>query len=217
MNAGADHRGGNPRGQVAVSDQADARAGLANVGDQLFVARAVQDDDDQVLDVAVQALGNGFQIVGHRSIEFDRALARRTHHDFFHVDVGRVQQSALFAGGQHGDRASGSRGAKIGALKRIDGNVHFREQRFGCVGGEAHLFADVKHGGFVAFPFADDDGAIHLHRVHCLAHGFHGHFVRLVAVAESHGAGRGNRAVLDHAQKFQAELLFHGSPRKRIR
>jgi len=36
-----------------------------------------------------------------------------------------------------------------------------------------------------------------------------------VTVAKSHGARRGNRAVLDHAQKFQAELFFHNFLRKR--
>ena len=70
--------------------------------------------------------------------------------------------------------------------------------------GEAHFFADVKHGRFVAFTFTDNDDAVHLESVHGFAHGFDGDFVGFVAVAEAHGASGGDGGVFDYAQKFQA-------------
>ena len=50
----ADDRRRDAGRQVAVADQPDARAGGADVGDQLLVARPVEHDDDQVVDVAVE-------------------------------------------------------------------------------------------------------------------------------------------------------------------
>src|SRR5713226_6328296 len=48
-------------------------------------ARAVEDDDDEVFHVAVEPLGDGFQIVRHRCIQLHRSLARWAHNYFFHV------------------------------------------------------------------------------------------------------------------------------------
>jgi hypothetical protein len=75
--------------------------------------------------------------------------------------------------------------------------------------GEANFFADVEHGCFVAFAFADDDGAIHFELIHCFAHGFDGDFVGFVAIAETHGAGGGDGGIFDYAQEFKAKLFFH--------
>src|ERR1700722_548024 len=91
VNAGADDRGGNTGGQVAVADQANARAGFANVADQFFVARAIEHDDGQIFDVAVKPLRDGFQVVGDRSIKIDGAFAAWADDHFFHVDIGSVE------------------------------------------------------------------------------------------------------------------------------
>src|SRR5260221_5656353 len=181
------------------------------------MARTVEDDDDQILNVAVEPLGDGFEIVGDGGIEVYRTLAGRINYNYFHVQIGSVQQSALLSRRQNGDGAGGPSSAKISALERIYGDVDFREQSFGRVGSQANLFADVKHGSFVAFAFAGDDGAVLLHGDHRFGHVLDGDFVTLVAVAESHGARGSDGAVLDHAQEFQAELLFHTSLRKRFR
>ena len=69
VDAGADDGGGDAGRQVAVADQPDARAGRADVGDQLLVARPVEHDDDEVLDLAAEAAG--------RSPSGSRAPARR--------------------------------------------------------------------------------------------------------------------------------------------
>ena len=51
----AAHGGRDAGREVAVADQLDARAGLADVVDQLLVPRPVEHDDDQVLRRAVRA------------------------------------------------------------------------------------------------------------------------------------------------------------------
>ena len=121
-----------------------------------------------------------------------------------------MQQAAALAGGQHHNRVRRSGGAKIGAFQRIDGDIHLRKQRLRRVRGQPDFFSDVQHGRGVAFAFTDDDGAVHLHGVHRFAHGFHGDFVRLVAVAKTHGARGGDGGGFHHAQEFETELSFHG-------
>ena len=167
------------------------------------MARAVEDHDDEVLHVAIETLGDRFQIVGNRSIQVHRAFAGRADNDLFHIKIRRVQQSALFARGQNGDGVRRAGGAKIGTFQWINGNIHGGKKSLGRVRRQADLFADIEHRGFVALALADHDGAVHFHLIHSFAHGFHGDFIRFVAVAKSHGARGGNGAVFDHAQKFQ--------------
>ncbi len=76
----------------------------------------------------------------------------------------------------------------------------------------ADLLADVEHGRFVALAFADDDGAVHRHRVHVFAHGFGRDLVGQPAVALSHGVGRRHRGVFDDPQKFQRQIGFNVAP-----
>ena len=91
MNACAAHGRRNSRSQVAIADQLDARARPANLVDQILVARPIQHDHYQVLDVAMQSLGDHPEIDRRRGIQIHRALAGRADHDFFHVAVRRVQ------------------------------------------------------------------------------------------------------------------------------
>ena len=44
-----------PGREVAVADQPDARAGRADLLDELLVSRPIEDDDDEILDVALEA------------------------------------------------------------------------------------------------------------------------------------------------------------------
>ena len=54
VDAGPDDGRRDAGRKVAVTDQSNPRAGRADVGDQLFVPRSIEDDDDQVFDVAAQ-------------------------------------------------------------------------------------------------------------------------------------------------------------------
>ncbi len=125
-----------------------------------------------------------------------------------------MQQAALFARGEHGDRAGRARGAQVRAFERIDGDIHGGKIKSADVLRGADSFADKKHGRFVAFALADDDGAVHGHFVHHAAHGADGGLVGHVAIAAAHGLGGFDGRLFDDAQKFQTQLNFH--PRSRL-
>src|SRR5438445_12506335 len=141
MDARADDGSGDAGGKIAVADQADARAGGANIFDQLLVAGAVENDDDEVLLVAVEAAGNGADVVDHRRVQVDGPFAARADHNFFRIQIGRVQQAAFFAGGQHGDGVGGAGSAEVGAFERLDGNILGPISVGLIVRRRAHVFA----------------------------------------------------------------------------
>src|SRR5262249_33327117 len=151
MNASADNGCGNTGREVAVPDEADARAGFANVRDEFFVAWAIENDYDEIFDVAVETLGDGFEIVGNRGIEIDCASTGGADDNFFHVKIGCVEEAATFAGSENGDGICGTGGAEIGAFERIDGDVNGGENCVGRVRGGADAVAPVEAGRFVAF------------------------------------------------------------------
>ena len=91
----ADDGGRDAGRQIAVADQADAGAGRADVGDELLVARPIEHDDDQILDVAAETLRrsrSGCRRTG--ASRCDRVLRARPDDELLHVEVGRVQQAA---------------------------------------------------------------------------------------------------------------------------
>ncbi len=85
VDAGADNGGGNAGGQVAVTNQTNSGAHPANLFDHFFVARAVEDHDDEIFHAAIETLGDGLEVVGDRSIEVNGALAGGADNHFFHV------------------------------------------------------------------------------------------------------------------------------------
>ena len=103
--------------------------GGADVGDQLLVPLAIEHDDDEVVDVAAEALGDRLQVRLDRRVEVDDVARRRPDDDLLHVAVGRVQQAALVRRRQHGDGARRAGGAEVGALERIDGDVDLEVAR----------------------------------------------------------------------------------------
>src|SRR5712691_1161756 len=105
MHAGTDDGGSNAGREIAVTDQADTGAGGANIGNQLFVAWAIEHDHDQIFHVAIHSPGNVFQVVGHGGIEVDGIFTGRPDHDFFHVAVGGIEQASTFGSGEDGDRS----------------------------------------------------------------------------------------------------------------
>ena len=58
----------------------------------------------------LQAARDGFEILLHRRV---RTLGRRSHHDFSHVAIRRVQQSPAFGSRQHGDGPRAAGGAQV--------------------------------------------------------------------------------------------------------
>ena len=163
---------------------------------KLLVPRPVEDDDHQIFNAPVQYLGNHIQVVRHRRLEIDHALAGGPDDDLLHVAVGRVQQASLLRGGQHRNGAGRPCGAQVCTFQRIDRNIH---RGIAAAVLLANFFADVQHGGFVAFTLADHDGPIHRHRVHDTAHGLGSHLVGILAVALPHGLAAGDGRFLDYA------------------
>ncbi len=102
------HGGRDAGREVAVADQPDARAGRADIVDQLLVPRPIEHDDDQVLDVALEAAGDRAQVVGYRRVQADGVLGARPHDQLLHVQVGRMEQAAALGRGQHRDRVRGA-------------------------------------------------------------------------------------------------------------
>ena len=167
------------------------------------MAGAVEDNDDQVFDLASQHLGDNGEVVPHGCFQIDHAFAGWTDHHLFHVAVGGVQQTAALGGSQYCDGAGQSVGTQVGAFERIDGDINL-----GVVAAVlfADLLADVEHGGFIALAFADDDGAVHGDGIHHRTHGLGGHLVGPLAVTLPHGLGGSDGSIFDDAQEFKSEV-----------
>src|SRR5262249_57806567 len=124
-----------------------------DVGDEVLGARPVEDGHDQVVDVAIQGEGDRLQVVLHRGSKVDLPFGGRPDHDLVHVDVGGVQEPALLGGGEDGDGVGGAGSAEVRALEGVHGDVH-------GIPRAPHFLADEQHGGLVALPLADHDGAV---------------------------------------------------------
>ena len=145
--------------EIAVGDQPDARAGAADLLDQLLVARPVEHDDDQVASPgAPRRLAIDLQVLLRRRVEVHGALGRRPDDDLLHVAVGRVQQAALVGGGR-ARRSRSARRWRRGSCPRAD------RRRCRPPGSSrrlaADLLADEQHRRLVALALADDDRAAH--------------------------------------------------------
>ena len=208
MHAGSSDRRRDPRGQVAIADQLNARSGLPDIGDQLFVTRAVEHHHHQVVHAAMQAASNVLQVVGNGSVQFYRILARRPHDDLFHIAVGGMQEAALFRRGQNRDRSRCAGSAEVGAFQRIDCNINAGNLP-PVVESATHLLPDIQHGSVVAFALANHDGAAHWDGVHGLAHRLSGNLIAQRTVSLAHGARRGDGRLFDDPQEFHGQIAFN--------
>ena len=169
--------------------------------------RPIQHHDYQIPHLAIQTMRDRLQVVFHRSVDVQCIAARRSRDDLFHVAIRRVQQPARLRCRQHRDRVGRAQRAQIGALQRIDGDVHLRIFH-ALRRGRTHFFADIQHGSFVALAFSDHDLARDLYFFEGAAHGLHGRLVRSGAVALAHGAGRRNRRFFDHMNEVSGQIPF---------
>jgi len=96
------------------------------------VAGAIENDDHEIFDVAVETFGDGAKVIGHGRIEIDGAFAGGANNDFLHVQVRSMQQAAFFAGGKNDDGIGRAGGAEIGALERVHGDINHGEKSFGA-------------------------------------------------------------------------------------
>ena len=176
------------------------------------MTRTVEHHDHQIFDIPIQAPGNVLEVVRDRSVQIDGVLTGRAHHDFVHVAIGSIEQATAFGGREHRDGSRSAGGAKVGALQGIDGNVDF--WNFSSVGKFGpHFLSNVKHGSFVAFAFANHNGAAHRDRVHGLAHRLGRDFITELALALPHRSGGSDCRHLDHAQEAAKPDRFRCFPR----
>ena len=147
--------------------------------------------------------------------------------ELLHVEVGRVQESSAFGGGEHRYRAGRSRGAEIRALERVDRDIDLRRPKARATAGapdvgQPHALADVEHRRLVALPLADDDAAVDRHAIQLAPHRFDRRVIRPLAVAQAHGVGARDRGLLDDPEELEGEIgsISHPSrarPRPHVR
>ena len=205
MNPAADHGGRDGRGQVSVADQSNPRAGGANLGDQRLVPLALEHDDDEIMDIPVEAPRDLAQVVGHRRIEIDRVLRLRPHDQLLHVDVRRVEQPTPLGRGQHGYGPRRPGGAQIRPLQRVDGDVDLRQPLL-AVRAAPDALADVQHRRLVALPFSNHDTAVYRNVIEPGAHRLHGDPIGTMAIAQSHRVRAGDRRLLDDVQESVGQI-----------
>ena len=169
---------------VAVGDEPDARAGLADLVDQLARAGPVQHDDGDILGRPPLALATAatFSATGAGCRPRGRL---RPGDQLVHVEHGRrvVHRAAL--GDRHDrDRVVHALGGQRGAVDRVDRDVDVG------AGAVADLLAVEKHRRVVLLALADDHDALHRDGVDQLAHGVDGGAVGAVLVAARRPSGR---------------------------
>src|SRR5580700_10039081 len=211
MHACAGDGGGYSGRQVSIADQANAGASLADAFDQVSMTRTFQNNDHQVIHAALEAAGDGLQIVLHRRIEIHRATGGWPHDDLIHIAIGRVKQTTLLGSGQDSNCAAGAGSAEVGPLERIDGNIDP-----GCVRlvlEHTHVLSDVEHGRLVPFAFTNDDRAMDRNAIHCRPHLLDRQPIGGFGVIESHGSGRRDGRLFHNTEKFKGKVEHKLPPR----
>ena len=156
-----------------------------------------------------RALAMRPQVLGRGIADVDLAGGHRPDAELLHVGVGGVGQAARLGRGEDRDRAGLAVGDEVGALERVDRDVHSRHVV--AVGaGPADALADVQHRRLVALALADDDPAGEVDLVHRPAHGLGRGGVGLVLLAAAHEPRRFDRRRLGDADHLEREELFHG-------
>ena len=198
-------RRGDDAADVAVADQHDARAGGAHLGDQLGVARPVEDADDQVGDLARSSRCARFaRFVGRLVVEIDDAVGQpAADRDLVHVDVGRVEEAAVLGHRDDRQRVGAALGGDRRAFQRIERDVDLR-----ALPG-ADLLADIEHRRLVALALADHHGAVDRQAVERLAHRVDRGLVGRLLVAAPHQPRGGQRRRLGDAHRFQRQIAIH--------
>ena len=176
----------------------------ADLADEVHVAVALEDAHDEVLDVALERLGDVADVLGGGGVDVDRVGGLGTDGDLLHVRVGRVQQRALRAEREHRERVGLAVRGQVRALERVDGDVDL-------LAAPADLLADVEHRRLVALALADDDRAGDVDVVERLAHALDGGVVGGVLVALAHPAAGGERRSLGDLEHLDDPGVAHAS------
>ena len=203
VHAGGVDRGRDCGGDVAVRDQVDAGAGAPDAPDQLIVARPIEHNHGQVLEVVALRGGDALQILFDRPVEVDRGGGPRADRDLLHVRVRGVEEMAALGEGDHREGVRPAVRDRVGAFQGIERNVDLGTF------SRADRLADVEHRRFVPLPLADDDRALNVHDVEDPPHRRDGGLIGGVLVSASHPAGGRERGRLGDTHQLEAEVSIH--------
>ena len=197
-------RGCDHAADIAIRDQGDAGAGGAQLGDQIGVARPIEDAHDEVADLDVFRLGQVAQVRRRLFVEIDEIVGQPpAHRDLVHINVGRVEKTAGIGHRDHRQRIGAALGGDRRPFERVEGDVDRR-----AVSG-ADLLADVEHRRLVALAFADHDRAVDGERIERRAHRVDRGLVGRLFVTPPHQPrGREGRR-LGHPDGLQCEVAIH--------
>ena len=139
-------------------------------------------------------------------------LPRRHRPDaqLLHVGVRGMGQPARLGGGEDRDRARLAVGDEVGALERVDRDVHARDV-VAIRAGPPDPLADVQHRRLVALALADDDPSGEVDLVHRPAHRLGRGRIGGVLLALTHEPRRFDRGGLRHPDHLEREQLLHRS------
>ena len=151
------------RVNVAVSNQGNTSASLANLFHNGIMTFAVQQYNIQISNLAVHSLSNTLQVHSHGSINIDAALSTRAYSDFIHIHIGSMQQAATGSNSNNSNRTGLALSYQIGAFNGVNSNIH-------CRSACANLFANIKHRCFVHFAFANYNGTVNIYSIKGSAH-----------------------------------------------
>src|SRR4051812_25920566 len=208
VHSAADHRRSDPGREIAVANQPYARAGVADFFNQLSVPWPIEHHHDQVLDVPLERACNSTEVVADARVKIDGVLRGGADHEFLHVQVRSMQQTAVIRGGQHDDGIWRAGGAQIRSLEWIDGDIDSGQpRRHGFAdGAEAHFLSDVEHRSLVPLPLSNHNRAGDRHAVHTLPHRLDGGLVALSPIAQPHRVRTRDGRLFDDAEEFKGEI-----------
>jgi hypothetical protein len=187
-------------GNVAVADQADRGAELADRGDLVGVARAVEQDGGDFRRLDAFGLGQPDDVFFRRRVEVDGALRiAGADGDLVHVAVGRVQQRTAIGHRDCGDRARHVLGAQGRAFERIDRNVDLGSVLV------ADLLANEQHWRLVDLALADHHRAVDRQFVQLATHGVDRGLVGGLLLPAPAQPRRRYRRALGHAYDLEGE------------
>mmetsp|Transcript_30094 Transcript_30094/g.71690 ORF Transcript_30094/g.71690 Transcript_30094/m.71690 type:complete len:317 (-) Transcript_30094:637-1587(-) len=114
---------------VPVADELDPRSRLADLPDEVLVARSVKDHDGHLAQRLPLGLGHREEVPFDAVVEADRVRQHLwANGNLVHVDAGPgVEQSSLLCDGNYRDGALSSGSSQSGPVQRVDCNIDLRE------------------------------------------------------------------------------------------
>ena len=204
MHAAAFDTAFNNRVNVAVSNQGDTCASLADFIHQTIMTLAVQQNYVQVAYFTVHSLSNTCQVFAHWCIDIDAAFSTGADSDFIHVHIRSMQQAATRSDSNNCDSTVLSFSNQVGTFNRVNSNINLRS-------ASTYFFADIQHRCFIHFAFADNNGTFNVYGIKGCTHSVNSQAVSTILIASAYKMTAGNSCRLGYTYKFQRKLSVHSS------